>query len=328
MLSLNRLSWRWRKLCLYICILSIALPILSIALIFVFFILPNNAVAEREFAYFSEIARLEELDSQSPWLAQMDLETEKAPPYNQRLLPLIHDITQLNSWDWQKQLNLYEDGTAEYPSQRFWLYVGGTAKTQRSGLGHMFTDQNGSCEDPPYICDSWNEGFNRLLEYYHTHGTTRTTKGVSYGFVDCDVSPMICEMWDIKPVMLVYLETKSPCTSEMDPFRFICSVKWTFVPLPLKKMPFPRKEMIKGRLVPTFPSAYEQMKALVGYDGATEGLELTGLGDVFENIIDVETGTVISNGGGLLSSLGSVMKARHWLWSGTHSKEEEDYMYK
>ena len=214
---------------------------------------------------------------------------EKPLPYHKRLTPLIHDIGQLRSWGWEEQLQLYDDGFGQYPHQQHWIYVGGTHR-KRSIFEKLrvYSEPNGSCVDEPYICDSFNDGFNRLLEYYHTHGTSRTSRA-SYGFMDCDVSPLLCDIFGIDPVMLLHLETKEPFKIEMEEeFRWICTTKWSLVSLPLKKMPFTKTQRIGGYVVPVFPSAFEQLAALVTWDGAVDALKLKKGFGVRENIVDVK----------------------------------------
>ena len=54
--------------------------------------------------------------------------------------------------------------------------------------------------------------------------------------------------------------------------------------LPLKRMPFSRTVRIGDVVVPVFPSAYEQLRTVVTWDGSLEALE----GDltVYENIVE------------------------------------------
>ena len=149
----------------------------------------------------------------------------------------------------------------EYPRQRYWVYVGGTNKgetEQKLSILDYTTvysvpNPNGSCVDEPWICDAYNEGFNKLLEYYHAHGTKSTDRS-HYAFIDCDASPLLCHLFSIDPVMLLHLYTSSPYNISED-FTFTCSAKWSLVALPLKRMPFSRTVRIGDAVVPVFPSA-------------------------------------------------------------------------
>src|ERR1700712_4716742 len=92
-----------------------------------------------------------------------------------------------------------------------------------------------SCVDPGYICDSFNDGFNRLIEYYHTHRQRPYVEvSSSLAFVDCDNSPYVCDFFQMDPPVLLYLETQGNCEHHIPSFRSICGTKWQFVSLPLK----------------------------------------------------------------------------------------------
>ncbi len=95
----------------------------------------------------------------------------------------------------------------------------------------------------------------------------------SVAFFDCDNSPLLCDVFRISPVMLLYLETKPPCLVRKN-YTFVCSKRWTYISLPLKKMPFERKAWINGLLVPVFPSALEQFRSLMLWEGSLDGLGL------------------------------------------------------
>ncbi len=291
MLSLNFLRrLPWKKLCLSTFLLAIAA---AGALHFCAYV-PLRRAKCHERKYFAELDKLEQTESNWQIMAEYleEFGAEKPLPYNERLTPLIHDAVQLRSSHWWEQLGLYEANLfewnfAKYPVQQHWIYVGGTYR-ERSFLEHfqLYSTPNGSCIDEPYICDSFNAGFNQLLEYYHTEGRLRTSRAGYPGFMDCDVSPLICDEFNIDPVMLLHLETKSPCTSEFETkFRFICSTKWSFVSLPLKKMPFTKTQRIGEYIVPVFPTAFEQLHAMVSWDGSVDALELED-GNVYENIVD------------------------------------------
>lgn len=150
-----------------------------------------------------------------------------------------------------------------------------------------------NCVDAPHVCDAFNGAFQSLVERYHTHRAGLTGRA-SLTFGDCDVSPGLCDAWAHDPVFLVHIDTHSPCTSELEPeFHFECAATYRFVNLPLRKMPFSRRVWAStlsgsspsiGRdgimkegpgdfVVEVFPSAFEQLHALISYDGAFHALE-------------------------------------------------------
>jgi hypothetical protein len=153
-----------------------------------------------------------------------------------------------------------------------------------------------NCVDPAHLCDAFNGAFNSLVEQYHTHRAGWTGRA-TLTFGDCDLSPGLCDAWAYDPVFLVHINTHSPCAVERDPtFRFVCAASYRFVSLPLEKMPFARRvwaSTLSGAsrhsirrddagsakggaddfVVEVFPSAFEQLHALISYDGAFEALE-------------------------------------------------------
>lgn len=74
--------------------------------------------------------------------------------------------------------------------------------------------------------------------------------------------------------MLAHFRVMQPCRFRMSkPMGFICSVKVSHVSLPLATMPYIRKVRIGPRLVPAFPSHYEQLRTLIMFDGSVDGLD-------------------------------------------------------
>jgi hypothetical protein len=280
----------WKKLFLFTFLLTI---VAATALYFCAYI-PLKHAECHERRYFAELDHIKHTESTWQIMADYLEETdaEKPLPYNTRMTPLIHDAVQLRSWHWWEQLDLHEANLfgysfAKYSVQQNWIYVGGTYR-ERSFWENfqVYSTPNGSCIDEPYICDSFNAGFNQLLEFYHTEGHLRTSRAGYPGFMDCDVSPLLCDDFNIDPVMLLHLETKSPCTSEFEPsFHLVCSTKWSLVSLPLKKMPFTKTRRIGEYIVPVFPTAFEQLHAMVSWDGSVDALELEE-GVILENIVD------------------------------------------
>lgn len=203
-------------------------------------------------------------------------------PYNKRLLPLIHDITQLRSNSFFQQLGLYDNLTAPYPLQKTWIYIGGTAREQEpwwKRTFHYFTITSlpgPSCKDPSYICNSFNDAFNKLIEYYHTHRHRPYVEfGSTLAFIDCDNTPHICDFLNMDPPVLLYLETQESCETHLPSFTSICGTKWQFIPLPLKKLPSTRTLTLDtGIKVPIFPSAFEQLHSMISFDATADMLNL------------------------------------------------------
>ncbi len=175
-------------------------------------------------------------------------------------------------------MELNNDGTAKQPDRETWIYVGGTP-TNYNWLDKIsaFHKPNGSCVDSEEICRAYNEGFNTLIEKFHVdrgieNGGQRTSNAY-LAFMDCDVSPLLCDYSNQRPVVLLHMKTMQPCKMEYDTeLRWTCSVRVTSVGLPLDRMPFPKTQTIAGRVVPVFPTAYEQLHAMVSWDGSLEGL--------------------------------------------------------
>jgi hypothetical protein len=79
-----------------------------------------------ELRYFTEINFVEELAQRCDGDPKFKAETERMDQGRyidllRSLIPctLIKDMPQLRSWDYEAQLALHEDGTAQYPLQQF-----------------------------------------------------------------------------------------------------------------------------------------------------------------------------------------------------------------
>ncbi len=239
-----------KKTC--ICIIVLVLAFLVIGLVQV---VQEILALRREAAYFEELDRIKQLDSTYRSLSKMGLSeiAEKPPPWNDRLQPLFPDVVQLRSWTLNQQLRLYPDGLAEYPMEHVWIYAAGNKTCPTS--------------DGPAMCEDYINAFDRVAQYHHVK---RPAAGAFLSFVDCDISPAICDGWHIDSNVLVNMQTMSPCTSHMptedDPeFRFICTTVFRFLTLPLSKMP--------TRSLRKFPGAYEQLLSLTTNDGFIDAIE-------------------------------------------------------
>ncbi|PBP22959.1 hypothetical protein BUE80_DR006151 [Diplocarpon rosae] len=270
---------RPRSTCKTLCLALFVLLTLILAPFLLLYLRPYHRALAHELSYFSELQRLDKLESQ--WLDRPDYlphSPRKPPAYNNRTLPLIHDIPQLSSWDFQEQMDLHADGTSRHPEREAWVYFGGTPR--RYGLMDRisaFQRPNGSCVDAGEICAAYNEGFNAVIERFHvdrgvTHGGKRTSSAF-FAFADCDVSPLMCDNTNQRPVSLLHMKTIQPCKAEYDTeVKWTCGMRYTSVRLPLRRMPFKKTQTIAGCVVPVFPSALEQLHALLAWDGSIEAL--------------------------------------------------------
>ena len=213
----------------------------------------------RETAYFEELERLDSLDRACRRLP----ETVTCPPTpNDRLRPLFPDLVQLNSWSWAESLRLHPDGSAQYPMEHVWIYIAGNKTCPK--------------DDGLALCESFVHAFDRVIQYHHV---ARPAAGAFLSFVDCDISPGICDAWGVDANIMVNLQTMSPCDphlpTEEDPeFRFHCVAAWRFIGLPLKMLP--------NRSLRTFPSAYEQLLSLTTNDGFIDAIDPLDLGNLAE----------------------------------------------
>ncbi|KAF1996933.1 hypothetical protein P154DRAFT_525230 [Amniculicola lignicola CBS 123094] len=217
--------------------------------------------------------------------------------------PLVQDVGQLHyhryrgSPTYDHWLGLNYDGTAkpECQGREYWIYVGGTAKPSSDsgfksngkpeGFQHLYKKH--SCEDPAYMCDDYNEAFDRISARWHgmdaegdkePHSPGKRTSDAILRFVDCDVTPLFCSWhWgmDVGAVMLIHMKIGNDCEYSMGIGR--CSVEWRFVALPLHTLPWTRMIRIpldKGgsTVVPAFPDAEESLWSLMSQSGAETAL--------------------------------------------------------
>ncbi|CZR58800.1 uncharacterized protein PAC_08692 [Phialocephala subalpina] len=274
----------YKKLFFYIGLISIPL-ILHIT---IFVLIPLYRALEFETAYWDELERLSMIDMVWDTVPGMQYSDDpRPPPYNERLLPKIHDIAQLATNAWQTQLRLHKDGYAQYPGQQSWIYVAGTPKKEPSFWErHSWTmAPNGSCVDAPYICHGFNAAFDHIVERQHTH---RRASAASLAFMDCDVTPALCDEFDTDAVFLMHLQTMMPCTNKKaGVFDPVCSVRWSRFGLPLLKMPWTKQVRIGSYIVPAFPTFEEQLASLVGWDGSEATID-TCADTVLQNLVDVQ----------------------------------------
>ncbi|CAL3968194.1 unnamed protein product [Diplocarpon coronariae] len=284
---------RPRSTCKTICLILLILLALTIPPFLLLYLRPYHRALAHELSYFSELQRLDQLDSQ--WLYRPDNlpdSPRKPPAHNNRTLPLVHDIPQLSSWDFQAQMDLHADGTGRHPGREAWVYFGGTPRRNRlMDRISAFQRPNGSCINTGDICAAYNEGFNAVIERFHVdrgvnHGGKRTSKAF-FAFADCDVSPLMCDNTNQWPVSLLHLKTIQPCKVEHhSEVRWTCGMRYTSVRLPLRRMPFKKTQTIAGYVVPVFPSALEQLHAMLAWDGSTEALAALEEGSDYIDIVE------------------------------------------
>ena len=174
------------------------------------------------------------------------------PPVNQ-LEPLFPDIVQLSTFGYRKSLRLHQDETCEFPLEHVWIYVAGRRTCPK--------------QDGIEMCEEYIRAFDRLLEFHHTQPPAANAY---ISFVDCDISANLCHDWGIEANIMINMQSLSPCgihvPEDMDPeFRFHCPVVWRFIGLPLASTPY--------RSFRTFPSAFEQLKALTSINGFIDAID-------------------------------------------------------
>lgn len=181
--------------------------------------------------------------------------------------------------------------------QKLTSFVLGFPRLKRA-LSVVYPLPGPTCIDPPETCRAFNQGFDRLIEFYHTHRKYQSAN-TALAFVDCDISPVLCSEWGLDPVLLVHIKTSWPGEINwMQGGNDRFPVQWRFVALPLKKMPFTRNVRLSALLassglpfsardtnespvdvttedplVPVFPSALEQIHALVSFSGSVDALD-------------------------------------------------------
>ncbi|PVH85662.1 hypothetical protein DL98DRAFT_511247 [Cadophora sp. DSE1049] len=258
----QRLTNRYlpRFTCKNICLTVLTLLLLTLPPLIFLGAIPWIRAYRYEQAYFSELTRLSTLDKQWSYIPDYRPNSPRKPPaYNKRVLPLIHDIPQLKSWSWEEQLDLYDDGSmlSKSPDKETWIYVGGTPKTSKSWVDKISLSRRpgGSCVDSGEICGAFNEGFNTLMERYHDFeeggeyydGPKERMSKAEWAFMDCDVSPLLCDEFALDPVMLVHIRSMKPCRVETQHgVSWVCGMRWTLVSLPLRQMPFVKTIRIGG----------------------------------------------------------------------------------
>lgn len=98
-----------------------------------------------------------------------------------RVQPLVQDVPQLYYWSPQWRYNdllaLNYDGTGDWMGQEFWIYLGGTAEEEQGALDNETVEpdptvfrhryKKHSCVDSKYICDMYNEAFDRIAQRWH-----------------------------------------------------------------------------------------------------------------------------------------------------------------
>ncbi|KAF2098222.1 hypothetical protein NA57DRAFT_77014 [Rhizodiscina lignyota] len=266
-----------------ICI-SIFLVIISCSLFFVFEIWPALISLGHETKLFDEINKHEQREFTRKYTPQWNdnpIFGGPPPPWNERPQRLIQDVIQVTTETYSGSMTLYPDGTGMYPVQEYWVYVGGTPPSPSEPLWKrawrklsVFSLPGGGCVDPHETCDAFNRAFDRFVELMHTK-TVWPSRGL-LRFVDCDNSPIVCDRWQVDAVMLAHVKM-GHCNMLFKPeVRWICDVRWTYVGLPLKEMPFHRSQKLPdGRVVPIFPSAFEQLYSVMALNGALDALQNT-----------------------------------------------------
>ena len=178
-------------------------------------------------------------------------------------------------------MNLYDNGTmlSKSPDKETWIYVGGTRRQSESWVDRIsFASRpGGSFFDPEEIFTASNEGFITLIERYHDFEEggeyfDGPKEMAEWAFMDCDVSPLLCDEFALDPAILVHVKSMKPCRMKIKHgLAWVCGVRWMLVSLPLKQMPFVKTMRMGGNVVPVYPSALEQLEALVTHEGSLGG---------------------------------------------------------
>ncbi|TKX24406.1 hypothetical protein C1H76_3353 [Elsinoe australis] len=292
----TRLRSICRRLCIYGCLISLSLTAILVLLGWLLALRPylqgldyENFVYHQVRKYELESARRQNHPSS---LIKDGPLAEPDTTYDKHVVDsLIKDVPQIWSHDASKPLNLHGGdlwsvitGYGKGPDHETWIYVGGTNPGLNPWLSLplMVTRANGSCVDPPEICDAYTAAFQRLMSDYQVERQRLNSKP-SFKLADCDVSPALCDHWQVNPVMMVHVKTMQPCKfvltyeNEGRPgIHYACTVTWSYVSLPLSGLPYNRMVRIGGHRVPAFPSAFEQLRSLIVYDGSVEALKEIG----------------------------------------------------
>lgn len=231
-----------------------------------------------------------ELDYQKQ-LASANLDQKAG--ISQSVRPLIDDVGQLFFWQesdegpgsYDVPLGLNPDGTAKDvgASTEAWIYLAGTAADSKSQPGaYTHKWKNPECSDPGYLCDTHLDAFRSIRKrwpksiWFGPNGLTARTK---LHWVDCDVSPMLCDpFWGLAGSnLLVHMTTSADCDYSMIPTGS-CPVTWRWIGLPIYHPPWTRQIRIPldrggSTVVPAFPSAEEQMWNIMAYPGALDALK-------------------------------------------------------
>ncbi|KAH7398264.1 hypothetical protein BKA66DRAFT_198948 [Pyrenochaeta sp. MPI-SDFR-AT-0127] len=223
----------------------------------------------------------------------------KVPQDALRLYSLMSNVAQLHYWSipttirYDEWLSLYFDGLGlgDHKGSEYWIYFGGTSEAaSKSGekeeddafvFEHRYKKH--SCTDPPHMCTAYQAAFNRVYERWPGINKSRSpqsgTSKANLRYVDCDVSPLLCDgIWGL-PVaanMLIHMKIGHECDNSIEGIER-CSVTWRIIGLPIRKLPWTRRIRIRldsggTTVVPAFPDAEEQLWTLMAYAGAEEGL--------------------------------------------------------
>ncbi|KAF4556682.1 Hypothetical protein D9617_1g085610 [Elsinoe fawcettii] len=285
---LSKVWWLCHKLCWYGTLFTTALIVTILTATWFLAFSPYVAGVEYEAYVHNQTRQYLAQNSATSGVGSPDTGAQEDTRFYDKHVttPLIRNATQVWS-ESMEPIGLHDGevgggvrGYGKGSAHENWIYLGGTNPGIKGWLStySLVAHANESCVDEPAVCDAYNAGYQRLVDQYHTRPAGHRPKG-DLKFIDCDVSPAICDWWQLNPVMLVHVKTQQPChfITDFETGRprllYLCSVKWTYVGLPFDKMPYNRNIRIGGKLVPAFPSEYEQLRSVVWYDGALQTLE-------------------------------------------------------
>ncbi|PNS14395.1 hypothetical protein CAC42_3681 [Sphaceloma murrayae] len=288
---LRRLGATCRKLCLYGCATSLVITLIGSLLGWLLMYKPMIAkLAYEEWVHSRMVAGQSHTSTQPPHASSDMMTSADRGMYGNKHVsePIIHGVPQLWSFSANEQLRLYNEsifsqyrGYGRGPKANKWIYFGGTNPSPPSLLSRLSLGirANGSCVDPPAMCNMFNAAFDRLAREEASKIDSTSIPHASLMFTDCDVNGPLCDTWAINPVMMANVRTTDPCVFKTDvddgrpTLKYVCSVQYAYIGLPLTTLPYNRNVKIANKLVPAFPSEYEQLRSLVVYDGSTEAVK-------------------------------------------------------
>jgi hypothetical protein len=293
---------RFRTICLWttgLCALAVLTAISFIVYILFTTVLPMRRAYLMEMDYLYAIGYGDFTDI----LTSTNKTTNPKPP-PPRPRGLIQDVPQLHYWsvptsfEYDEVLGIHFDGigSGDRKGSEFCIYFGGTSSSNSANDNGQPDDDDPtvyrhrykahSCVDPAPICNMYNSAFDRVASRFNALTITRTgpspRQRTFLRYVDCDVTPLICDSllgFNTGSVLLVHMKiSDEDCDNLSYPGVERCPVTWRFLSLPMWHAPWTRQIRIPldgggSTIVPAFPDAEEQMWRFISQEGSELGLE-------------------------------------------------------